>query len=40
MVKHSRTSRGPQSSFGILSLVLNGNRIHGAVGAGLKDKYY
>lgn len=24
MVKHSRTSCGPQSSFGILSLVLNG----------------
>lgn len=33
MVKHSWTSRGPQSSFGILSLVLNGNRkIHEAVG--------
>ena len=34
MVKHSWASRGPQSSFGILSLVLNGNRMHvyGAVG--------
>lgn len=28
MVKHSWTSRRPQSSFGILSLVLNGNRMH------------